>query len=262
MADEITLTEDCDNLDQFIDTETTDITWSNWDNILSYIKLNLGSSVNNIEFTDDEIIDIIKEHVLPEFSRFVPLIRYYVMYEYENIIARSPVLVYEFKNFKYKILNINRLIRKPSVLDITQYYNLQQTSGDLTDMLIAQNSFSMNKEFVSQDTWKFMAPDKLHLVRGSNNYGSVLDFICELNCIHDNPTTVDPDTYPLLKELALGTIFISIGRIRKKFSSFNTPQSQIDINADEILQEGMQLREKVLQELDDLPPDNYIYFLN
>jgi hypothetical protein len=264
--------EECINLDQFdtfvddiennIDESNFSITWSNWGNLLSYIKLQLGSSVNNIEFTDEEIIGIIDEHVLPEFSRYVPLIRYYVMYESENIISRSPALVFQFKNFKYKIMNVNKLIRKPSVMDITQYYNLQQTSGDLTDMLIAQNSFSMSKDFVSQDTWKFFAPDKLQMVRGSNNYGSVMDFIVELNCIHKDPSTVDPDVYHLLRDLALATIFISIGRIRKKFSSFNTPQSQVDINADEIFQEGIQLREKIIQELDDLPPDNYIYFLN
>jgi len=273
LVDNITrIEDDCANLDQFdtfiddiennIEDSSFSITWSNWENILSYIKLHLGSSVNNIELTDEEIIEIINEHVLPEFSRYVPLIRYYVMYEFENIISRSPALVFQFKNFKYKILNVNRLIRKPSVLDITQYYNLQQTSGDLTDMLIAQNSFSMSKDFVSQDTWKFFAPDKLQLIRGSNNYGSVLDFIVELNCIHKDPSTVDPDMYPYLRDLSLATVFITIGRIRKKFSNFNTPQAQIDINADEILQEGTQLREKVIQDLDDLPPDNYIYFLN
>jgi hypothetical protein len=273
LVDNINRIEDeCANLEQFdtfvddiennIEDSSFSITWSNWENLLSYIKLHLGSTVNNIELTDEEIIEIINEHVLPEFSRYVPLIRYYVMYEYENIVSRNPALVFQFKNFKYKIMNVNRLIRKPSVMDITQYYNLQQTSGDLTDMLIAQNSFSMSKDFISQDTWKFFAPDKLQMVRGSNNYGSVLDFIVELNCIHKDPSTVDPDVYPYLRDLSLAMVFIAIGRIRKKFSNFNTPQAQIDINADEMLQEGNQLREKVIQELEELPPESYIWFLN
>jgi hypothetical protein len=257
-----------ETFDTFIDSVENDpdnsfsITWSNWDNLLSYIKLHLGSSVNNIEFTDEEIINIIDEHVLPEFSKYNPLLRYYVMYEFQNIISRSPALVFQFKNFKYKILNVNRLIRKPTVMDITQYYNLQQTSGDLTDMLIAQNSFSATKDFISQDTWRFFSPDKLQMVRGSNNYGSAMDFICELNCVHKDPSTIDPDQYNLFRDLSLATVFIAIGRIRKKFNSFNTPQSTIDINADEIFQEGMQLRDKTIQELEDLPPDNYVYFIN
>jgi len=262
-----TIEKECINLDKFDDFVEEDdsnfsITWSNWDNLLSYIKLNLGSTVNNVEFSDEEIIGMIEEHVLPEFSRYIPLQRYYIMYEFENIISRSPALVFQFKNFKYKILNVNRLIRKPTVLDITQYYNLQQTSGDLTDMLIAQNAFSMNKDFVSQDTWKFFAPDKLQVIRGSNNYGSVMDFIVDVNCIHKDPSTVDPDVYHFLRDLALSTVFINIGRIRKKFSSFNTPQSQVDVNADEIFQEGMQLREKTIQDLEELPPDNYVWFIN
>jgi len=257
---------DQETFDKFLDN-TTDIntdgpTWANWDNLLDYIKLNLGTSVNNIEFTDQEIIDIITNHVLPVFSRYDPYIRYYMMFEHFNVISRSPLLVYQIKNFPYKILRVNRLIRKPTVLDMTQYYNLQQTSGDLTDMLIAQNSFSMSKDFISKDTWVFRAPDKIHFVRGSNNYGSVLDFIVELECVHKDPSTVTPDLYQYLEELALAHVFIYIGRIRSKFQTFNTPQSQVDVNAQEILQEGLQLKEKVLQELDDLPPDTYIYFLN
>jgi len=254
-----------DKFDDFAEEEKDSdfsITWSNWDNLLSYIKLNLGSTVNNVEFSDEEIIGMIEEHVLPEFSRYVPLQRYYIMYEFRNIISRSPALVFQFKNFKYKILHVNRLIRKPTVLDITQYYNLQQTSGDLTDMLIAQNAFSMMQDFVSQDTWKFFAPDKLQIIRGSNNYGSVMDFIVDVGCVHKDPSTVDPDLYTLLRDLSLSTVFINIGRIRKKFSSFNTPQSQVDVNADEIFQEGMQLREKTIQELEELPPENYLWFIN
>ena len=263
---------ECENLNQFdtfTDTLEDDVNesnfntaWVNWENLLSYIKLQLGSSVNNVEFSDEEIISMLSEHVLPEFSRYVPLIRYYVMYENENIISRSPALVFKFKNFKYKIMNVNRLIRKPTVMDMTQYYNLQQTSGDLTDMLIAQNAFSATKDFVSQDTWRFFSPDKLQLVRGSNNYGSALDFIVELNCMHKDPSTIDPDLYPLLRDLAVATVFIGIGRIRTKFSSFNTPQSTVDLNSDQILQDGLQLREKTIQELEDLPPDNYVWFLN
>jgi len=259
--------DNCINFDDFQinDLEqkfSESISWSTWDNLLSYIKLNLGSTVNNIEFKDEEIIEIIEEHVLPEFSKYLPLLRYYKITEIDNLISDTPVLTFEFKNFNYKILNVHRLIRKPTVMDITQEYNLQQTSGDLTDMLIAQNSFSATQDFVSKDTWKFIAPNKLQIIRGSSNYGSVMDFICELNCMHKDPSTIEADQYNLLRDLALGTIFIFIGRIRNKFSSFNTPQSTVDINAGEMLQEGIALRDKVIQELEELPPENYVYFLN
>ena len=45
----------------------------NWNNVLSYIKLNLGSPLNLIEMSDDEIIENLKEHVLPVFSQYCPL---------------------------------------------------------------------------------------------------------------------------------------------------------------------------------------------
>lgn len=45
----------------------------NWNNILSYIKLSLGAPLNLIEIPDSDIIEYLKEHVLPVFSQYNPL---------------------------------------------------------------------------------------------------------------------------------------------------------------------------------------------
>lgn len=45
----------------------------NWNNILSYIKLSLGSPLNLIEISDSDMIEYLKEHVLPVFSQYNPL---------------------------------------------------------------------------------------------------------------------------------------------------------------------------------------------
>ena len=81
-------------------------TWSNWDNLLSYIKLNFGATVNAMEFSDEDLIEIISEHVMPEFSKYIPLPKYYIMTETENVVSNIPMLTYEFLNFDYKILRI------------------------------------------------------------------------------------------------------------------------------------------------------------
>ncbi len=45
----------------------------NWNNILNYVKLNLGAPLNLIEMSDDEIIENLKDQVLPVFSQYCPL---------------------------------------------------------------------------------------------------------------------------------------------------------------------------------------------
>ncbi len=45
----------------------------NWNNVLSYIKLNLGAPLNLIEMSDDEIVENLKEHTLQTFSQYCPL---------------------------------------------------------------------------------------------------------------------------------------------------------------------------------------------
>ena len=42
-----------------------------WNNILSYIKLGLGAPLNLLEFSDEELIQNLKEHVLPFFSQLL-----------------------------------------------------------------------------------------------------------------------------------------------------------------------------------------------
>lgn len=264
MSDTIEIFDTCDinsGLDSNYLTSSAE-TWSNWDNLLSYIKLNFGATVNAMEFSDENLIEIISEHVLPEFSKYIPLQKYYIMTEIENVVTNIPMLTYEFLNFDYKILRVNSIVRKPSTLDLSQFYNIQSNGGDITNFLMTMNTVQMASDVVAVDTWQFRAPNKIEMVLGSNNYGTSRDFICIIDCVHKDPSTVDPDQYPLLRDLSLANILIYIGRIRTKFQSFNTPQAQIDVPAQEMLQEGLQLKEKVLQELNDLPPNSYIWWLN
>lgn len=270
MAEEIEVIEVFDTCDTSeggtglnTDYLTTEVeTWSNWDNLLSYIKLNFGATVNAMEFSDEDLIEIISEHVLPEFSKFIPLPKYYIMTENENVVSNIPMLTYQFKNFPYKILRVNHITRKASTMDLSQFYNIQSNGGDITNFLMTMNTVQMAADVVAIDTWQFRAPNKIEMITGSNNYGTAKDFIVLVDCVHKDPSTVDPDQYNLLRDLSLANILIYIGRIRTKFQSFNTPQAQIDVPAQEMLQEGLQLREKILQELNDLPPDSYVWWLN
>jgi hypothetical protein len=42
-----------------------------WNNLIRYIKRKLGAPLNFLEYSDEDIIDIVKEDVLPELSQLI-----------------------------------------------------------------------------------------------------------------------------------------------------------------------------------------------
>jgi hypothetical protein len=238
--------------------------WQTYANLLDYIKLNLGAKTSAFEFSDEDIIDIIKEHTLPEFSKYIPLIKYYRVTEEENLITENPTKLYQFKNFCYKIMKINNVIGTATLQDMDLLY-LQagrQSAWDVTEMLMAKNYSDMSMIAVPPQTWRFFPPDKIEIIKSHDALIINRDFIAELACIHDNPTTVNPDQYNLLRDLALADIMIYIGRIRTRYEQFTTPYGEVQVVSRAYIDEGTQLRERTLEALKNLPPDDFIFFLN
>ncbi len=238
--------------------------WQTYSNLLDYVKLNLGASTNAFEFSDEEMIDIFREHTIPEFSKYIPLIRYYRMTYDENLVTESPTFLYQFKNFCYKIMKVNNVIGTATLMDMDLLYMQagRQTSYDVSEFLMSANYAHMAQIAVPPQTWRFFAPDKIEVMHSSDTMSFNYDFICELACIHENPTTVNPDMYNFLRDLALSDIMIFVGRVRSKFESFTSPYGEVQVASRSWVDEGNQLREKTLENLRNLPPDDFLFFLN
>lgn len=236
---------------------------ASWENLTDYIKLNLGASINALEFNDEEIIRIITNHTLPDFSRYDPLIRYYLM-EYEtNIVNTEPTLQYKFIDFDYKITKINNVIHRSSIHEMNQFFSYSQTAGDVTEFLMAKNLLDMSQIALAPHTWRYFPPDILEITKSLDSYSSSVarDFIVEVGCVHQNLNNIDADKYTYLKDYALADIMIYLGRIRTKFKNFSTPFGQVELTAEEFVQEGTQLKNEVKGLLQEVPPEDYIFFL-
>lgn len=238
--------------------------WQNYANLIDYIKLNLGAGTNSFEFSDEEMSDIICEHTIPLFSKYNPLIRYYRMTQAENLITEHPTYMYQFKNFAYKIMKINNIIPTSSVGDFNQMYSqaLRTNMQDVTEFLMNMNYLQMSNIAVAPHTWRFFAPDKIEITRTTDAVTFSNDFITEVACIHNDPTTVSPDMYVYLRDLALADIMIYIGRIRTKFENFTTPYGEVNVASRSWVEEGNQLRRDTIESLKNMPPDDFIFFLN
>lgn len=232
--------------------------WQSWDNIISYIKDEVGADVMALEISDQKIMEKIQMHVMPEFSNYDPLVKYYKMTT-GMIVTRDPISVYQFKNFDYKIMGINSIIEQANYVDYSQMFS-QAIAGDITDFLVRQNYLDMASIAKADNTWKFLPPDKIQMVRAGYSYLSE-EFIVVLNVAHNDPISISPALYDSFRDLATAYIMNVIAKIRKKFNNFNTPFGQIQLNADELIQDSKELRMRTLEELKKTPPDSYIWVM-
>jgi len=238
-------------------------TWQTWDNLLSYIKLELGNDIMKIEFDDDRIIEIIKEHVMPVFCSWDNgLHKFYKMTE-DMLIQEEPYLLYKFnfEIFPYKIMTIKNIIPQMSFLDMEMFYQQNMSGGDITDYLISSNYIDMSKIAIASDTWRFIPGDKIQVSKANYTCRS-REFIVELDVIHPDPTTIEPTVYEYFRDLCYAEISIFLGKLRSKYKNFSTPFGEVLVNADDLIQDGKQLKQETLEKLKQNPPEKFVYFLN
>lgn len=232
--------------------------WQSWDNILDYIKTELGADVMKLELTDQQIVEKIQMHVLPEFSAFSGLHKWYKMFE-SNIVSTDPVLRYQFKDFPYKIMEVLGKIDKANYVDYDHMFS-QSVTGDVTDYLVRQNYLDIANMVRADNSYRFIAPDIIEVNKAGFSYLSD-EFILEVEVVHNDPTTIHPDMYDMFRDLATAYIMNAIGKIRKKFNNFNTPFGQIQMNAEELISDAKELRNTTLELLRRTPPDQVVWVL-
>jgi len=233
--------------------------WQSWANTIDYIKTELGADTNKLELSDAQIIQKIQDHVLPEFSMYDGLQKFYFMTE-AHIINDVPNLLYEFKDFPYKIIKIKGKIDKATYIDYDQIFS-QSLAGDVTDFLVRQNYLDMSKLAGADDTWRFMPPNKIQVTKASFSH-LTNEFILDLEVVHNSPETINPGLYQEFLDLSTSYIMRAIGKIRKKFNNMTTPFGQINMNADEMIQEAKELHDRTIDDLRKTPPDQYVWDLN
>lgn len=235
-----------------------------WENVLSYIKLELGNDIMKIEFSDDRMVEIIKEHVLPNFCSWSNGLHKWYRMTLDDAIEEEPYLEYviPFDKFPYRIMEIKKIIPQSTFLDMEMHYRMNMVgSGDVTEYLINQNYIDMSKIAIASDTWRFLPPNKIQVTKASYTTRSK-EFFLEIDVIHNDPTTIEPTIYEYFKDLCYAEISIFLGRLRSKYKNFSTPFGEVQVNAEELIQEGKQLKLEVMEKLKQNPPEQIIFFLN
>lgn len=230
-----------------------------WNNILNYIKRNLGAKLNLIELTDDEIIDGLREDVLPYFSQFTPRKKFTIITEKDK---------FKLDTSKGQPRYAYRLDTDEPVIDILDVYycdtsivsydlsTLVYDSYSAMDLVIQNTMMDYIRSMGTRQTWEWIPPDMLifdkELIRGKA--------VVVYNVAHTKLEEMLPDLYQILfKPLCLANVKIWLARLRSKYETMGGPFGQINMNWSELEQQGLNEKQEIENKLYSLPPDRLVY---
>lgn len=225
----------------------------NWNDILEYIKINLGGQINLIELSDDDMVKMLKNQVLSFFSQYSPDKKYVLI----NSNSRLESLKGQ-PQFRYNIpIDKDEYIIDIFDIYITSSETLLNTFAydymGAIDTVMANTYIDAIKSLQVRNTWEYRPPREILFDQ------EISAAIVVYNVPHKLLETVKPDVYHIMfKPLCLANIKLWIASMRSKYQGLQTPFGTIELNWQQLQQEGLQEKEKIEQMLMSLPPDKLI----
>lgn len=231
-----------------------------WNNLLDFIKLKLGAPLNLVEFTDDDIFRMIREHVLPAMSQYIGK-PYWVPIDRSNLDGAST----GSSTYETYIIPVPKDI---ILVDVQEVYYNRDSMGvlgiyqnmlavlDPRDTVMTNEFLDMLNSMEAVQAFHFVPPNKVYFERSL--FGSPV--ILECKAEHSNLTTIPSDIYhEILKPWCKAEILENIAAIRKKYRTVSAPFGQIEMNWEELESEAKEIRQNIQEKLDSMPPDHLVY---
>lgn len=236
-----------------------------WNNVLSYIKLSLGAPLNLVEISDSDIIEILKEHVLPVFSQYAPR-RKWVLLSTKDLIRTHEhgQPLYQFKiphEDDEPIIDILECIFGAYGVLTQEYGMIPFNTMGAIDQVIANSYIDAIRSITVHQTWDFIPPDIISIDVSLNDWSLTTGKCVVVNytTIHKTLDTIEPDFYSLcFKKMCLGQIMIYLSSLRGKYENLTTPFGAINLNAQSLYDQGTRLLEEANTFLASIPPDKLL----
>lgn len=223
--------------------------------VLDYVKTNLGFPFMHLELTDAQIIDYIQKNTVKEYSYYIPQV-WKVPLNTDLAAARVPGMSNEFFIWDpqgLEILNVIELYMSASDLYFYGHPPIgPMCAGELGDWALAVHNSMTTKMFSTWDvTFEFRHPNIVRISPSDGNHGMITVEYERQQPIDLSGIPNDLQMY--FKDLALGDIMIVIGRIRKRYGGGNlkTPFGDIPLES-EIFDEGKELKSKTIETMERL----------
>ena len=245
-------------------------------NLLNYFKRNLGTKLNLLEMDDDEIMEGIKDDVIPLFSQYSPLKKYCIINS-SNLLPfttgsgdiqwkyQIPVDVNDYITDIYDVY-ISRGSENDAFYD-TKYAG-SNVGGSLTnlgrgetdiygggmiDTVIDNEFLNALSSLSKKTTWEFTAPNILRIDV------EIKSAVVIYETSHTSLNTIDPDMYNIIfKPLCLGHVMLWVASLRSKYETLTTPMGEVRVNYQKLEQDGNTLIADAKDKLESILPDCFL----
>jgi len=225
-----------------------------WNDVLSYIKINLGVPINLLEISDEDLITNLRQHVMGLFSQYAPHKRWAyisgadIVHEttlgYPRYMAKIPVPPGTY------IIDVLEAYPTKEISIVDMYGGALINAQAAMDLTISNAYIDAVRSLQTRNTWEFLAPDIMIFDK------ETLACVVVYNTPHVTLDTVRPDLYhKAFKPLCLGYTKLWIASMRSKFEGLATPFGQLNLNFQELKSEGQTLIDNAISVLETIPPD-------
>jgi hypothetical protein len=231
----------------------------NWNNILSHIKYKLGVPHNLLEVSDDDIVNLLKDQVLPAFSLYNPAKCWVqlrdgdqqtapVNYNYNTFILKIPDEV--------QVLTVHQVYSN-TISPFTGNLNTMAMFVDPVDIVLSNAYSTLAASLQPIQNFEFFPPRTLC-------FGQLIGMgvIVEVNVVHTRLDTIESDLYNnIFKKMCLSAVIKYIIAIRNKFSTINTPFGDFSLNISDLQNMVQTLDGDIQLAIDNTPPDMLVAWL-
>jgi len=229
----------------------------NQNEVLEYIKDNLGWPFMFLELEDNKIIDYFTKHSRKTFSYYIPQKKTLGL-NTSSTSLKVPGKANEFyinEPNGLEILNVVDMYTSASDLYLFGHPPLGVFSHfDLREWALQTEMAMATKMFSTYDyTFEFKHPNIIRISPYNASAGLGIVTIEYERMQPEDLSGIPNDLQKYFKDLALADILIVIGRIRKRYGGGNlrTPFGEIPLEAD-IYEEGKELKREVIEVLERL----------
>jgi len=229
----------------------------NWNNIISHIKYSLGVPYNLLELTDNDIIDFLKNQVMPEFSQYVPN-RLFIKITPADQKSTNENLTYGEFEYKINIPDEIYIIGVENVFTSHAATFSENSWSSMfvnpTDVILANNYSALRESLWIVHSFNFIPPRTITLSLSVND-----GLIAEINTIHNSLETIPPDLYSgIFKKMCLSAVLKYLYNIRSKFTNVATPFGEIQLNVQDLISRSQQLDQEVQDKFNWIPPNQLL----
>ena len=241
----------------------------NWNNLIRYIKRKVGSPLNFLELSDEDIYDIVIEDVLPSLSQYVGKpVWFRIGPQHLKPGTESAENYYTAERY---IIPVPKHMAIVEVIEV--YWNQFGMAGaghelgmaqgyismlDPRDTVMANTFIDMVRSFDIAPTFRFIPPKEILFDTALNDR----ELIIECKAEHSDLSTIPSDIYfEIMRPMAHAEVLDSLVGMRRKYKSIATPFGQIEMNWEELKSEADQIKSTIQEKLDSLPPEVLIAFI-